>query len=149
MPDTDKQMPAHPGDPNLDRLFVYGSLRQQSCHPMARFLRDRACLIGLATVRGILFEVSWYPGAIHIENASSRIQGEVYQIAHPTPTLAILDEYEGCIALPPSVPEYERIVVPAILSNNHPASVWFYQYLGNTENLKIISTGYFPDSSAF
>ena len=48
-------MPSH--------LFVYGSLRSESAHPMARRLRVSARLIGKGSARGVLYDLGAYSGA--------------------------------------------------------------------------------------
>src|SRR3954471_8292103 len=83
-----------------DCLFVYGSLRSGFDNPFAKFLHEKAVLIGHATVRGSIYLVGKYPG---FKSAPDGIvHGEVWRMGNAEAILAILDDYEG--------PTYPRIL---------------------------------------
>jgi gamma-glutamylcyclotransferase (GGCT)/AIG2-like uncharacterized protein YtfP len=76
-------------------LFVYGTLRSESPHPMARRLRSGAKLLGKASAAGALYDLGYYPGATFAPGNKTRVLGEVFVI-HPASSLkAALDIYEG------------------------------------------------------
>jgi gamma-glutamylcyclotransferase (GGCT)/AIG2-like uncharacterized protein YtfP len=76
-------------------LFVYGSLRSESPHPMARRLRSGAKLLGKASAAGALYDLGYYPGATFAPDHKTRVLGEVFIIHHASPLKAALDIYEG------------------------------------------------------
>jgi gamma-glutamylcyclotransferase (GGCT)/AIG2-like uncharacterized protein YtfP len=96
--------------PNL--LFVYGTLRSDFDNPHARLLRERATLVGHATVSGSIFHISHYPG--FRPEPAGEVHGELYRL-HDAATLDVLDDYEG--------EEYERVTIEV---NGAPA--WIYQF---------------------
>jgi gamma-glutamylcyclotransferase (GGCT)/AIG2-like uncharacterized protein YtfP len=98
-----------------DALFVYGSLRSEFDNPHARLLREKADLLGRATVRGSLFRNGEFPG-YRIE-PDGIVHGEVWKLREPESTLAALDEYEGDV--------YSRISV-----NTNMGAAWIYVYIG-------------------
>lgn len=100
-----------------DALFVYGSLRSEFDNPHARLLREKADLLGPATVRGSVVRNGEFPG--YRLEPDGIIQGELWKLREPESTLAALDEYEGAA--------YSRINVTTSLG---PA--WIYLFTGET-----------------
>ena len=49
-------------EPECRHLFVYGTLRRGSGHPMSRFLAARARLLAGARVPGRLYDLGGFPG---------------------------------------------------------------------------------------
>jgi gamma-glutamylcyclotransferase (GGCT)/AIG2-like uncharacterized protein YtfP len=77
------------------RLFVYGTLRSGSGHPMAAYLAARARCLGAAHCAGRAIELGDYPGLL--EEAGASTAGELWELAEPSAeTLRWLDDYEGC-----------------------------------------------------
>ena len=79
---------------NCELLFVYGSLRQGfSAQGLMRHVRAR--YLGKASVRGRLFDLGGFPGAVKAPGASQRVLGELYYLPRAVRTLKSLDRYEG------------------------------------------------------
>ena len=79
------------------RLFVYGTLRSGSRHPLARRLRQRARCLGRAWLPGRLYRAGRYPiGVFDPRETRSRIEGELWEVPEDARLLAALDRYEGC-----------------------------------------------------
>ena len=76
-------------------LFVYGTLRMGSRHPMAHRLRAGGKLLGRGRTSGVLYDLGVYPGATFAGDARSRVVGEVYAVRHGSRLIAELDYYEG------------------------------------------------------
>jgi gamma-glutamylcyclotransferase (GGCT)/AIG2-like uncharacterized protein YtfP len=86
-----------PTDPATDALFVYGTLRRGSAHPMARWLAWRTRWLGEAALPGALYDCGSFPAAVHDETAATSVIGEMVALGAGAPaTLARLDAYEGC-----------------------------------------------------
>jgi gamma-glutamylcyclotransferase (GGCT)/AIG2-like uncharacterized protein YtfP len=76
-------------------LFVYGTLRSESPHPMARRLRSGSKLLGKGSAAGTLYDLGYYPGATFAPEAKARVIGEVFAVHLHSPLKAALDIYEG------------------------------------------------------
>jgi gamma-glutamylcyclotransferase (GGCT)/AIG2-like uncharacterized protein YtfP len=76
-------------------LFVYGTLRSESPHPMARRLGSGAKLLGKASAPGVLYDFGYYPGATFAPGHKTRVFGEVFAMHPASPLKAALDMYEG------------------------------------------------------
>jgi gamma-glutamylcyclotransferase (GGCT)/AIG2-like uncharacterized protein YtfP len=117
-----------------NHLFVYGTLRSECPHPMARTLAKSAELVGAARIRGRLYQVASYPGLILSDGAEEWVKGEVHRLSDPLALLPPLDDYEGF--------EFERVVTEATLSDGSRSRCWVYVYRDPsriTEELRIAS----------
>ncbi|WP_417358702.1 gamma-glutamylcyclotransferase family protein [Gallaecimonas pentaromativorans] len=72
-------------------VFVYGTLRRQSPHPLARRLADEGRYLGEARCQGQLYRVAHYPGWVP---GPGWVTGELYRLSPAL--LAALDSYEEC-----------------------------------------------------
>jgi gamma-glutamylcyclotransferase (GGCT)/AIG2-like uncharacterized protein YtfP len=113
-----------------EALFVYGSLRSPCDNPHARFLRDKAELLGHATVRGSIFRIGTYPG--YRAEPDGIVRGELWRLPDPAPVLAALDLYEG--------PEYSRVETTL---ETPRARAWIYLYIGPVPTGQRIESGDF------
>lgn len=92
------------------RLFVYGTLRPCSGHPMGRVLAHNARALGPATMRGRVSRTGAYP----VADAGAQdgwIHGELFEVRGGQAVWRVLDRYEGCFAIQP---DYAR----------KPVNVW-------------------------
>ena len=62
-------------------LFVYGTLRRQSPHPMARYLARHARYVGTARVAGRLYDLGPYPGMLPAAEADDFVHGDLFDEA--------------------------------------------------------------------
>ena len=115
-----------------DCLFVYGSLRSGFDNPFAKFLHEKAVLIGHATVRGSIYLVGKYPG--YRQKPDGIVRGEVWRMGNAEAVLAILDDYEGS--------DYRRIVVATSLPN---VSASIYVYSAEVKEETRIESGDYLD----
>jgi gamma-glutamylcyclotransferase (GGCT)/AIG2-like uncharacterized protein YtfP len=106
----------------LDLLFVYGTLRSGFDNPWAKLLRERAELLGPATVRGAIYRIHHYPG-FRPESAPGTggvVHGEVFHLfPDPAALLKALDEYEDA--------DFTRVLVD-IEQGGAAATAWIYRY---------------------
>ena len=63
-----------------DHLFVYGTLRAGSSHPMAHRLRVGAKHLGRGSAPGLLYDFGDHPGAMFDPNARYRVIGDGFVI---------------------------------------------------------------------
>ena len=107
-------------------LFVYGTLRSDSGHPMHEVLAAQASLLGVATVRGTLRPVREHVALIARDDAATIVTGEIYEI-QPVAVerlLQSLDAYEGIGD--PAFDEYRRELVTATLGDGRVVRAWAY-----------------------
>ena len=78
-----------------EHLFVYGSLRSESPHPLARKLASQARLIGQGSTQGTLYDLGRYPGAMFGADHKGAVIGEVFALRGNDRLLRDLDAHEG------------------------------------------------------
>ena len=76
-------------------LFVYGSLRSESPHPLAVKLRSQGRLIGKGSACGVLYDLGRYPAAMFGSEHKSRVIGEIFELPRDGRLLRELDYFEG------------------------------------------------------
>jgi gamma-glutamylcyclotransferase (GGCT)/AIG2-like uncharacterized protein YtfP len=111
MPEADPQ--PHPANSlresagTVRHVFVYGTLRRGGSNDINRLVPAPA-YVGMGEVRGVLYQIDWYPGLTLGGEQAVTVVGEVYRI---TPELeAVLDAIEGIVPGPDS--EYFKREVP-------------------------------------
>mgnify|MGYP001829245145 FL=1 len=76
----------------IDRLFVYGTLREG--HAAASMIADHVLASEPATTAGrIVAFTDGYPGMV--EDSTTEVVGELLTISDLAPALALIDAYEG------------------------------------------------------
>lgn len=122
----------------MNRLFVYGTLRSGLQHPAHAFISRYFTLLCAATVKGKLYDLGEYPGAVP-SHENEFITGELYQLTNElqfTEAFTQLDNYEGLLAEPPL---FRREQVTVFLSDSIDTA-WIYWYNhGLNENVCIES----------
>ena len=120
-------------------LFVYGTLRRQSSHPMARYLEAHSTYLGRAKVAGKLFDLGRYPGLVEADGPEQTVFGDLVEVHDPR-VLDKLDRYEnGGIGKGQA---YERQLVEVTWSSKpRKGLAWVYWYRGALEGCGQIETG--------
>ena len=80
-----------------EHLFVYGTLRAESAHPMAHRLRVGARHIGKGRAPGLLYDFGSWPGAFFALEEKYRVIGSVFALGPNPRLLSDLDKYEGVV----------------------------------------------------
>lgn len=121
-----------------ERLFVYGSLRRGSGHPMSIWLSAYTRVLAAAKVRGSLYRVSYYPGLVP---GPGWVVGELLELEHSSEkeTLVTLDAFEVCAWLEDD--EFRRERTTVVLADGHPCEAWVYWYRGETQALQAVPEG--------
>ena len=123
-----------------DRLFVYGTLRSESSHPLARRLQMQAKFLGKASAEGSLYDLGRYPGALFHANATERITGEVYALRNPARLFATLDTYE---AIEEGASAFKRLIITVRLDKGGVLKAWSYGLSGIPRLARPIESGDF------
>jgi gamma-glutamylcyclotransferase (GGCT)/AIG2-like uncharacterized protein YtfP len=113
-----------------DLLFVYGTLRRVSIHPMAKFLAKQAHFVGEGTVAGRLYDLGRYPGMTEDKSAGCRVTGDVFQLAGED-TIRELDRYENAESPLPSY--FERGLAEVTLADGRQVEAMVYRFRGQVD----------------
>jgi gamma-glutamylcyclotransferase (GGCT)/AIG2-like uncharacterized protein YtfP len=116
-------------------IFVYGTLRSECDHPMARRLFARARLVGKGSVPGRLYDLGWYPAAMFDEREKRHILGDVFALPDAK-LLAELDAYES------GDRNYERVPLQVALLDGGTVTAWAYG-VAKPPNARVIPSGDF------
>ena len=112
-------------------LFVCGTLRQemvQNISPEIAALMQGLRFVGMGTIRGQLFDLGEYPGAVVGENFETKVIGEIYELPEPRAVLDVLDVYEGFIPGELEASLFARIQASATLLDDRQLDCWLYAY---------------------
>src|SRR5436190_22408873 len=94
-------------------LFVYGTLKRRSRHPMARRLAQSARHVGAAKIAGRLYNLGRFPGLQEPTAPDDWVLGDVYDLGeNAEQTLRDMDAYENAESPPPA--PYERLAAPVV-----------------------------------
>ncbi len=127
---------------NIDKLFVYGSLRSGFHHPAYEYISKYFKLLSEAKVKGYLYDMGNFPAAVPTTD-DAYIIGELYELKDRADFLwAIeqLDEYEGVRPEEGEVPMYRRELT-TVYRNNETTEAWIYWFNGKIEQQPIITSG--------
>lgn len=127
---------------NNPYLFVYGTLMQQSGHPMHERLKAHSEFVCHAWMSGQLYQIHDYPGVIESGSTQDKVYGEVYRLLQSS-VLAELDDFEQCTAAFAEPHEYIRKQVTVFVTDSRPLTAWAYIYNHSIERAKRIHNGRF------
>ena len=109
-------------------LFVYGTSRKGfPSHQILQRLHAR--LLGRGHVRGRLFDLGKYPGAVENANEGEFVSGEVYRLPHAAMAFRVLDRYEAFDPLRPEFNEFVRKETIVTLDRGREIRAWIYWLL--------------------
>ncbi len=123
-----------------DFLFVYGTLRRGSKHPMQQLLTRHSRYCGQALFQGRLYDIGGYPGVIAAPEAQDLVHGDLLQLTSPE-LLEQLDRYEEAGQDFPAPQEYVRQQTLVLLAAGGQRSCWIYLYNRPVARLRLIVSG--------
>ncbi|HEX4949808.1 MAG TPA: gamma-glutamylcyclotransferase family protein [Blastocatellia bacterium] len=125
-------------------LFVYGTLRQELVEKTSAelvALMQSLRFISTGTIRGQLYDLGDYPGAIVGDEFATSIVGEIYEMPEPQAAFALLDRYESFIPGELEASLFARIKTPVTLPAGQPMECWLYVYNDWVLNGRLIADG--------
>ena len=126
-------------------LFVYGTLKRRSRHPMAQRLAQAARWVGAARVAGRLYNLGRFPGLTEPRAGDDWVAGDVYDLGENAERiLQEMDAYENAESPPPT--PYERLPAAARLDDGGTLTAWVYRYRGAVDEANLISSGSYEDN---
>jgi gamma-glutamylcyclotransferase (GGCT)/AIG2-like uncharacterized protein YtfP len=110
----------------LDRLFVYGTLRDS--------LTDfgDATYEAAGEIDAELYDLGDYPGAV--PSPDTRLRGALWRLGDPDATLEKLDHYEDADAPDPAKGLFIRETVRVALDDGSTKEAWVYFYNRSVQN---------------
>lgn len=122
-------------------LFVYGTLSPRHAPPEIAATVRRLRPVGRASVRGRLYDLGEYPGAVLSKNSRSLIRGEVFELPGDQSTLTSLDNYEGFEPAKPNSSLFVRRTWPVTLDDGTRLRCWIYVYNGDMKRAQPVHSG--------
>lgn len=89
-------------------LFIYGTLLNHN-NDFAVYLKDHSHFFANGKVRGKLYDIGEYPGAV-LDDSDEYIYGVILQIDDPEVVFLEIDDYEGYGDEQPEPNEFIRIL---------------------------------------
>ncbi len=133
---------------STDLLFVYGTLMSSFTHSNAMQFHAGAKCLGAAQMPGLLYRISWYPGATDRPSESTEfaecwVHGELWRL-NDMQLLDMIDRYEECSPKDPGPHEYQRALRSIRLIGTSDWQIaWVYLYQRNPQGLESIKDGHF------
>ncbi len=111
-----------------DKLFIYGTLHPdhapREIYDVVKTLRH----LGKGTIRGKLYDLGEYPGAVLEKGTTERVQGAVFELPDDPGTLASLDQYEDFLPGHPENSLFVRSKTTVTLADGSQKRCWVYFY---------------------
>jgi gamma-glutamylcyclotransferase (GGCT)/AIG2-like uncharacterized protein YtfP len=124
-----------------DYLFAYGTLQPGLAPTKIARVAAKLLPVGEGSVRGVLYDLGGYPGAVADPNANSKILGTVMELPEDDGLLARLDAYEGFNPQSPATSEYIRELQVVELKTGGTVECWFYRYNRKPKDADRVESG--------
>ena len=124
-----------------DYLFVCGTLRSEYVEGEIAAVMKRLQTLGAASVRGKLYNLGAYPGAVVDQTANTSIHGELFELPPDETTLQELDKYEDFDPAKPEECLFVRRRAKAELIDGHELEAWIYTYNRDPKGAPLIEGG--------
>ena len=120
-------------------LFVYGSLLDED-NEFAIYLKDNSKFYSTGKVKGTLYDIGEYPGAILFPEGGEYIYGNILKIDTPEKVFKVIDDYEGYGGEQSWPNEFIRILT-GIEVEAEVIDCWIYVYNLPVNGLRYIKGG--------
>jgi gamma-glutamylcyclotransferase (GGCT)/AIG2-like uncharacterized protein YtfP len=126
-------------------LFAYGTLQPGRAPAQISDVAAKLRPVGDGFVRGRLYDLGGYPGAVPDANAASKIFGTVMELPEDPGILRQLwrrlDAYEEYDTRSPETSEYVRELQRVELTAAGALECWFYRYNWKPDESRLIASG--------
>jgi gamma-glutamylcyclotransferase (GGCT)/AIG2-like uncharacterized protein YtfP len=122
-------------------VFFYGTLLPEFVPPAMRDVVAPLHFCGEGSVRGVLFDLGEYPGAVFDEMSDKRVYGAVFQLPVDSGVLEKLDRYEGYEHGGHTASLFVRKLQPIDVADGATMECWVYEYNGNPQGVPLIASG--------
>jgi gamma-glutamylcyclotransferase (GGCT)/AIG2-like uncharacterized protein YtfP len=131
-----------------DYLFVYGTLSLNRAPGEVADAVKRLRPVGAATVKGRLYDLGEYPGAILDASARRKISGRVFALPDDQAVLKSLDDYEDYKPHNPEGSLFVRKRATVRLDGGRELQCWVYVYNRDPGAAPLVSGGDYTKSKA-
>lgn len=100
-------------------------------------------LYGEGSVRGVLYDLGDYPGAVLNPASKSSVHGTGFQLPDTSTVLDALDRYEDYDPASPGTSQFVRKLCSVTLYDGAVVACWIYEFNGNTKGTPIIASGHY------
>ena len=136
-----------------DLLFIYGTLKAASGHPLGQLLRDNATYVGSGSIQARLYIVTEfdeqgpnsYPGALPSPDPGDRVHGEVWRVNDPNAVWPALDRHEACSDDWPEPHEFRLSRVPVAMDDGRRLLAQSYLYAWDVTGALPVPSGRFDE----
>ncbi|MDQ6653699.1 MAG: gamma-glutamylcyclotransferase [Acidobacteriota bacterium] len=129
-------------------LFLYGTLLADGAPDEVVGALQSLRRIGPAHVRGMLYDLGEYPGAILAPSSKTLIQGEIFELP-PTPAiLKALDDYEEFDPANKKDSLFIRTKAKATLLEGPRVNCWMYVYNDDPRTAPLLANGIYSKTKA-
>lgn len=125
--------------PICPHLFVYGTLLN-SGNSCGAYLQQHCTLIQSGKLRGSLYDIGEYPGAIVNSDSDQHIHGSIYLMDEPEKILNFIDDYEG-FGDDQEQPNLFVRQLTTIETDTETIECWVYVYNLPVDGLLLIKSG--------
>src|ERR1700691_1208242 len=122
-------------------LFAYGTLQPGLAPTKIARIAAKLRPVGEGFVRGVLYDLGGYTGAVADPAAKGKIAGTVMELPEDEDILAQLDKYEGFDPQAPETSEYIRERQIVELKTGSTMECWFYGYNRKPRNADRVESG--------
>ena len=92
-------------------------------------------------MRGVLFDLGEYPGAVFDDASNKRVYGAVFQLPEDSGVLKALERYEGYEPGAYTASLFVRNCEQVDLADGRTMECWAYEYNGNPQGAPVIASG--------
>jgi len=125
--------------PICPHLFVYGTLLDNG-NTYGAYLQQHCTLLRPGKLRGRLYDMGEYPGAILDASSERYVHGSIYLMDEPEKILKIIDDYEGFGDNQEQPNLFVRVQM-AIETIGGSVKCWIYLYNLPVNGLLLIESG--------
>ena len=126
-----------------DYLFAYGTLQPDHTPGEIAHAVGKLEPVGKGSVRGVLYDLGEYPGAVLRPSSRKKIFGTVFRLSGDPNVLRELDEYEGFDPKAPEASLFVRSLHPVTLTRGETLRCWVYEYNKEPGAGRVVATGRF------
>lgn len=124
-------------------LFTYGTLQPGMAPQEIAEAVNKLQPVGEGFVRGTLYDLGEFPGAVFDPRSTQKISGMVFRLPDDRRVLQQLDDYEEFDPSSPDNSLFVRALHPVELSNGQSIPCWIYLYNRKPEGSRILNDGKF------
>ena len=129
-------------------LFLYGTLLSGASTKESSRVVKKLTRVGIATVRGRLYDFGEYPGAVLDRASKSSIKGQLFELPDDDSTLKALDDYEEFSSTDRKNSLFVRTRTRVTLQGGRQLNAWIYVYNRNPGNAPRITSGDYSKTRA-